>query len=672
MIEGSDFFHYFFYPFTIIIKTTVNDKEKGGKRMEYIEVKGQTVEEAIEDGLKQLQATREEVVIEIIQQERKKLFGIVSQPAVVRLTKKQQIKQVVQQKEGKVWIEDGLLYYECLDVSPTIVIGEGVICLHNGEVIEGTITLQEGDDVRIYPKEESIAQSVWKIDIDARKLEATLTFAPGIRRRYVLEDQQPSNKLHIQAKMENELIYDVSYDQVMAKLQELEIVYGINEEAIRQALQSDKKVTAVIAKGIEPIEGTDGWVEVKVGEGRKKPKVREDGTVDYREMETIATVGEGDLIAIVHPPQPGKPGLTVTNEVIPVREVHPVMIKLGKGVTMDDNRILAMTGGRPQIAKKGKTVVVSIIPKLVHQGDVDLSVGNIHFKGDVEITGNVQDEMVVEALGSIMILQNVNRAKIRAQQSIFIQQNVISGTVTSGENKMLVTQLIGLLQQIRQSLERMIVAIQQLMVMSKIREQDIYPLTKRLLESKFQTMMEAMKQYKTMCEQKREQIGEQWFDIGSQLDGCLLADGPNHFHCLEGMANLLRELNTFIGQYDREENDAIELSYALNSVIHGSGDVIITGKGCYNCNIYAGGTLTVHGVLRGGEAYAQKGMKIKEVGSSLGIKTVLAVPKGEIIYIEHAWEGTVVQFGKKMYTFYEEKKYVEMKWDDERQEIVFG
>ncbi|MEK4126611.1 flagellar assembly protein A [Anoxybacillus sp. FSL W8-0382] len=187
-----------------------------------------------------------------------------------------------------------------------------------------------------------------------RKLEATLTFVPGVRRRYVLEDQQPSNKLHIQAKMENELIYDVSYEQVMAKLQELGIVYGVNEDMIREVLQSEKKVSTTIAKGVEPIEGTDGWVEVKVGEGKRKPKVREDGTVDYREMETIATVGEGDLIAIVHPPQPGKPGLKVTNEVIPVREVHPVMVKLGKGVTMDENRILATTGGRSQIAKKRK------------------------------------------------------------------------------------------------------------------------------------------------------------------------------------------------------------------------------------------------------------------------------------------------------------------------------
>lgn len=51
--------------------------------------------------------------------------------------------------------------------------------MHNGKAIEGKVTLQEGDDVRIYPKEESITQSVWKVDVDARKMEATLTFAPG-------------------------------------------------------------------------------------------------------------------------------------------------------------------------------------------------------------------------------------------------------------------------------------------------------------------------------------------------------------------------------------------------------------------------------------------------------------------------------------------------------------
>ncbi|KHF27403.1 hypothetical protein LR68_03766 [Anoxybacillus sp. BCO1] len=34
----------------------------------------------------------------------------------------------------------------------------------------------------------------------------------------------------------------------------------------------------------------------------------------------------------------------MTNEVIPVKEVHPVTIKLGKGVTMDENRILAIQG----------------------------------------------------------------------------------------------------------------------------------------------------------------------------------------------------------------------------------------------------------------------------------------------------------------------------------------
>lgn len=107
-----------------------NDKGKRRGKMDCIEVKGNTLEEAIAEGLKQLQATREDVVVEIVQQERKKLFGIVSQPAVVRLTKKHQTKQTVQQKEGKAWIQDGDFCYECLDVyQRSLLARESFVCI---------------------------------------------------------------------------------------------------------------------------------------------------------------------------------------------------------------------------------------------------------------------------------------------------------------------------------------------------------------------------------------------------------------------------------------------------------------------------------------------------------------------------------------------------------------
>jgi uncharacterized protein (DUF342 family) len=655
--------------------------KNGERKVDSIISKGSTVDEAIRAGLKKLNAVREEVSVEIIQTEKKKLFGIVSRPAIVKITKVKKEPSVAKEieeehtLEGKVWLKDGKLFYQCSSSHPpTITVGKWVKLFKNGEEVNGTIELEENDELQICVEEDEKIEAKWDVTMDKRKLQAVLTIEPAIRRRYVLKDIPPSKHIHLQAHMETEVEHDVQYEQIIEKLKELHIVYGIKESNIMEALQATEKTSVVVAEGVEPVEGKDGWVELKVGsENAKKPKLREDGTVNFREIEMITNVSEGELVAVVHPPQPGVPGITVTNEMIPVRETHPVTVQLGKGVSMseDGTKIVATQSGRPQVVKKGRTAVVSIIPKLTHQGDVDLSTGNIRFKGDIEITGSVQDEMEVEALGSVVIFQNVNRAKIQAQQSIFIHHNLIGGTVISGENKIVISELALLLNEISQKLERMISTIQQMIMSSKVQEKDIYFLTRRMLDSKFQSLFEEMKQYQNICRNKREYVSGQWIEMGNKLQSYFFAEKPNYSHSLKGLTNLLRELKTLISQYEQHETDSIELSYTMNSVIRCSGDVVIFGKGCYNCNIYAGGKLKVNGVLRGGEAYAQKGIKVKEVGSSMGVTTLLAVPKGETIQMDRVWEGTVIQIGKKKYTFYEEKRMIEAKWDDEKDDIVF-
>ncbi|GMB07989.1 FapA family protein [Thermolongibacillus altinsuensis] len=650
--------------------------------MESIISKGNTVDEAIRAGLKELNAAREEVSVEIIQAEKKRLFGIVSRPAIVKITKIKQMQSVTKEieetdsLEGKVWLKDGKLFYRCSSSQrPTITVGKGVKLFKNGEEVNGTIELEENDELQISVEEDEKIDAKWNVTMDKRKIQAVLTIEPAVRRRYVLKDIPPTRHMHLQAHLETEVEHDVQYEQIIEKLKELHIVYGIKESNIMEALQATEKTSVVIAEGIEPVEGKDGWVELKVGnENARRPKLREDGTVDFREMEMITNVSDGQLVAVVHPPQPGVPGITVTNEVIPFRETHPVTVQLGKGVAMseDGTEIVAVQSGRPEIIEKGRTVIVSIIPKFVHQGDVDLSTGNIRFKGDIEITGNVQDEMEVEALGNVVIFQNVNRAKIQAQQSIFIHRNLISGTVISGENKIVLSELALLLDEIKQKLERMILAIRQMIMSSKVQDKDIYFLIRRMLDTKFHSLFETMKQYQNICRNKREHISEQWIEMGNKLQSYFFAEKPNHFHSYKGLENLLRELNIFISQHEQHESDLIELSYAMNSVIRCSGDVIVFGKGCYNCNIYAGGELKVNGVLRGGEAFARKGIKVREVGSSMGVTTLLAVPKGETIQMDRVWEGTVIQIGKKKYTFYEEKRLIEAKWDNEKDDIIFN
>jgi spoIIIJ-associated protein len=57
------------------------------KKVNYIEVKGKTVEEAIEKALKELKLPRNRVKIESLSEEKKGLFGMAgSKPAKVRVS----------------------------------------------------------------------------------------------------------------------------------------------------------------------------------------------------------------------------------------------------------------------------------------------------------------------------------------------------------------------------------------------------------------------------------------------------------------------------------------------------------------------------------------------------------------------------------------------------------
>ncbi len=52
---------------------------------------------------------------------------------------------------------------------------------------------------------------------------------------------------------------------------------------------------------------------------KAKPKVLEDGSVDYKDMDTYQFVNEGDLLAEKTLPTEGEDGMSVTGRVIKAR-----------------------------------------------------------------------------------------------------------------------------------------------------------------------------------------------------------------------------------------------------------------------------------------------------------------------------------------------------------------
>src|SRR5690606_16380994 len=96
------------------------------------------------------------------------------------------------------------------------------------------------------------------------------------------------------------------------------ITYGIDENMLLNICDKpiyDKDI--VIANGIEPINGKDGTYKLNFKtEKELRPKEKEDGTVDFYNLEIVENVKKGQILCEITPPTDGKDGMSVTGEII--------------------------------------------------------------------------------------------------------------------------------------------------------------------------------------------------------------------------------------------------------------------------------------------------------------------------------------------------------------------
>lgn len=281
--------------------------------------KGRNIDEAIDVGLEILKSARENVVIEIIQKETKGILGIGFKPAIVKLTKIQEQKnneeniedkiknlpldthhssidgnekeelaeQNIQEDdlEGKVWVKNGKIFCKPSPLHyPTITIGKGVQLFKNNELVTGTTVVTETDQFEIKIKEETI-ETKWNITIDQEKLNVVLHVEPGMRKSFIIKDIAPDYHIELNAEEYVEIRNDLEYKQILQELESLNVTRGFDFVEIRNAVNTNKAGSFIIATGVKPKEGKNGWVELKVNMDSQQtgPKLREDGTVDFRE-----------------------------------------------------------------------------------------------------------------------------------------------------------------------------------------------------------------------------------------------------------------------------------------------------------------------------------------------------------------------------------------------------
>lgn len=205
------------------------------------------------------------------------------------------------------------------------------------------------------------------------------------------------------------------------------ITYGVNDKILLDLCKNPiYSKDILIAHGTKPINGEDGNYEILFQIVKdSKPKEREDGTVDFHNLEIVENVKKGQTLCTITPPTDGTDGVSVCSEKLSCIKGKNVPSLLGKNTKLnnDGTAILATIDGQVDYTL-GK---INVNETLYIRGNVDNSTGNIKVTSNVIVTGSVLPGFIVEATGNIQINGNISSATLKAGGNIILQSGVIGG-----------------------------------------------------------------------------------------------------------------------------------------------------------------------------------------------------------------------------------------------------
>lgn len=208
------------------------------------------------------------------------------------------------------------------------------------------------------------------------------------------------------------------------------IVYGVkDDEKIRLFLENMELYdhTLIVATGKPFTQGTDAKIEFHFSADSRteiEDEMSERGRIDFRNVGSVVSVREGEVIATKTPAFQGEGGMTVYGQALPGEWGMDVILKPGTNVKMSENgmQFIAEIGGCP-IVSKG---MLRVDPVYIIEGNVDYSSGNVRFGGTVAVKGSVLDGFEVHADGDIIVENIIQSANVSAGGDVIVKRGIIT------------------------------------------------------------------------------------------------------------------------------------------------------------------------------------------------------------------------------------------------------
>ena len=226
--------------------------------------------------------------------------------------------------------------------------------------------------------------------------------------------------------------------QVVQKLKDAGIVYGVHEAAVAAACvcanRSETVHRLLVAAGEAGQPGEDGSVSFAVKAFDKRLLMNPEEPFFGDLSVLVEDVKAGALLARVTPATQGRPGRDIRGRLLPATQGQPLSFTVGEGLQ------IAGEGGRELHAlARGSLVVgeesLDLVP--FHVVDGHLGVGqDIAFEGNVLVTGHVTGPVRITAR-DVFVAGNVEAVQISALGDVWVGGTIQGKAAIEAEGKVL-------------------------------------------------------------------------------------------------------------------------------------------------------------------------------------------------------------------------------------------
>lgn len=229
----------------------------------------------------------------------------------------------------------------------------------------------------------------------------------------------------------------ISMEQLVQQLDSEGINYGIRWAELKEAmlecnLNGKPQKHILAAEGDYPEEMIPSYVEISA-ELKEPPKIDSESekAIDYRQISPFIFVEEGQILGRRIPEKPGVAGMDIRGNILPyktkkIRQLNPL-----QNVEEKDGVLLAASEGRFELSDTDFYVSRT----LVLSSGVDYQTGNIDFAGDVVVKGEVKDNFIIKAGGSVLSESTLDASEISCTGDVIVRQGIIGrrkGKVIAG------------------------------------------------------------------------------------------------------------------------------------------------------------------------------------------------------------------------------------------------